>query len=169
MTTKKGGRKGKFHEWLEEDGLTKIEAWARDGLTEEQVAKNMGIAYSTLKEWKNKFPTIMAALKKGKEVVDFEVENSLLKRAMGMEVTEEKVYYQEVDGKVTTKKEVVKKQIPPDTTAIIFWLKNRKPYEWRDRRHQVLEGELKVQNDPLEKLSSSELEKLIEALGEDNE
>ena len=52
---------------------------------------------------------------------------------------------------------------------MIFWLKNRKPYEWRDRRHQVLEGELKVQNDPLEKLSSSELEKLIEALGEDNE
>lgn len=164
----KRGRKGKYHEWLTDDSLTKIEAWARDGLTEEQIANNMGIAYSTLKEWKNKFSAIMSALKRGKEVVDIEVENSLLKRALGTEITEEKTYIQEVDGVQTKRKEIIKKQISPDTTAIIFWLKNRKPIEWRDRRHQILEGQVKVQNDPLEKLSSSELDRLIKSLGDND-
>ena len=170
MSTEKNkrGRKGKYHEWLTDDSLTKIEAWARDGLTEEQIANNMGIAYSTLKEWKNKFSAIMSALKRGKEVVDIEVENSLLKRALGTEITEEKTYIQEVDGVQTKRKEIIKKQIPPDTTAIIFWLKNRKPIEWRDRRHQILEGQVKVQNDPLEKLSSSELDRLIKSLGDND-
>ena len=170
MSTEKNkrGRKGKYHEWLTDDSLTKIEAWARDGLTEEQIANNMGIAYSTLKEWKNKFSAIMSALKRGKEVVDIEVENSLLKRALGTEITEEKTYIQEVDGVQTKRKEIIKKQIQPDTTAIIFWLKNRKPIEWRDRRHQILEGQVKVQNDPLEKLSSSELDRLIKSLGDND-
>ena len=73
----------KYDEWLENDNLTKIEAWARDGLTEEQISKNMGIAYSTLRVWKSKFSALSAALKRGKEVVDIEVENSLLKAAKG--------------------------------------------------------------------------------------
>ena len=62
--------KGKYADWLGADGLLLVEAWARDGLTEEQIAHNMGITRETLRVWKNKFPAISSALKKGKEVVD---------------------------------------------------------------------------------------------------
>lgn len=134
----------KYDEWLENDNLTKIEAWARDGLTEEQISKNMGIAYSTLKVWKNKHSAISAALKRGKEVVDIEVENSLLKAAKGYFVDEEKTYISEVNGVVTKRKEITKKYIAPNTTAQIFWLKNRKPIEWRDKNIVELDGEERV-------------------------
>ncbi len=96
--------KGKYQRWLEPEGMQLLEGWARDGLTDEQIAKNMGISYSTLKEWKNKYSAISATLKKGKEVVDYEVENALLKSALG-----------------------------GNTTAQIFWLKNRRPDKWRDK------------------------------------
>lgn len=122
--------KGKYREWIEPEGLLKIEGWARDGLIEEQIAKNMGISVSTINEWKNRFPEIKEALKKGKEVVDREVENALLKRALGYEYEEITEKYEM--GELTETK-VTKKQVVPDTTAQIFWLKNRKPREWRDK------------------------------------
>lgn len=75
--------KGKYQEWLTPDGITRLEAWARDGLTDEQLAAKIGIAAATLYDWKNKYPGISEALKRGKEVVDIEVENALLKRALG--------------------------------------------------------------------------------------
>ena len=121
--------KGKYHEWLSEDGLIKIQGWARDGLIDEQIAHNMGITTKTLYEWKNKYSEISEALKKGKEVIDRQVENALLKRALGY-VYDETTYE---DG-VETKR--VKKEVAPDTTAQIFWLKNRKPAEWRDKIEQ---------------------------------
>ncbi len=125
--------KGKYQEWLEEDNLIKLEAWARNGLTDEQIASNMGIVTSTLYAWKNRYKEISEALKRGKEVVDIEVENSLLKAAKGYFVDEEKQYISEVNGVVTKRKEITKKYIAPNTTAQIFWLKNRKPIEWRDK------------------------------------
>lgn len=73
--------KGKYQKWLEPDGLLLLQAWARDGLTDEQIAHNMGIRRSTLADWKNKFSDISDALKKGKEIVDVEVENALRKQA----------------------------------------------------------------------------------------
>lgn len=125
--------KGKYQEWLEKDNLIKLEAWARNGLTDEQIAANIDIARPTLYEWKKKYPDINDALKRGKEVVDIEVENSLLKAAKGYFVDEEKTYISEVNGVVTKRKEITKKYIAPNTTAQIFWLKNRKPIEWRDK------------------------------------
>lgn len=123
---------GKYQEWLTKEGLLKIEGWARDGLTDEQVAKNMGIGYSTLQTWKSKYQDIQDTLKRGKEVVDREVENALLKRALGYTYNE---VTQEVDefGDLAVSK-VVTKQVSPDVTAQIFWLKNRKPKEWRDKQ-----------------------------------
>ena len=96
--------KGKYEKWLDSDGLILLQGWARDGLTEEQIAHNMGISRDTLRVWKNKYSVISAALKKGKEVVDFAVENALLKKALS-----------------------------GDVTAMIFWLKNRRRHNWRDR------------------------------------
>lgn len=149
------------------DKLILVEGWARNGLTDEQIAKNLGIGYSTLKEYKNKYPAFLAALKKGKEVIDFEVENALLKRALGYkykEVTKELVRDPETkqeELKVT--KEVIK-EVAPDTTAQIFWLKNRKPQEWRDKQDIEHSGNMKI-NNPYEKLSTEELKKLV-ALGD---
>lgn len=116
----------KINEWLEKDKLILLEGWARDGLTDEQIAKNMGIAPSTFYEWKKKSKEFSETLKKGKEVVDFEVENALLKRALGYEY-EEETY----ENGILIKK--VKKQVAPDTTAMIFWLKNRKKEQWREK------------------------------------
>ena len=86
----KGGAKGKYQEWLTPEGLIKIEGWARDGLTDEQIAKKMGISVATLYNWKGKFLEILEALKRGKEVVDRQVENALLKRALGYQYVERK-------------------------------------------------------------------------------
>ena len=76
--------------WLTKDGLTLLEGWARDGLTDEQIMHNMKIkSKSTYYSYMKKYSNISNAIKKGKEVVDYEVENALLKRAKGYEYTEE--------------------------------------------------------------------------------
>lgn len=241
--------KGKYQEWITEEGLIKLEGWARDGLTDEQIAEEkIGVNRTTLYDWKKKYPDISDALKKGKEIVDRQVENALLKRALGyeyIEVTKELIadkgqnkrhdsvqdltdeqweialayfdykcaycsksgemtkdhldplnnggkltfsnvipscqscnsskrdhqwlsWYQkqkfydkskakkitdyiaftlampkeknnEKKYKLVATKEVVK-QMAPDTTAAIFWLKNRKPNEWRDKRETEITG-----------------------------
>lgn len=128
--------KGKYQRWLEPDGLLLLEGWARDGLTDEQLAEKMGINPATLYDWKNKHPEISEALKKGKEIVDIQVENALLKRALGYEYMEERVEISEKDGRKVIQ---TTKTVPPDTTAQIFWLKNRRPDKWRDKPEEQTE------------------------------
>ena len=122
----------KYEDWITDEGLIKIEGWARDGLINEQIATNMGISRSTLNAWCDKYPDISNALKRGKEVVDRQVENALFKRALGYEYEEVSEEYDE--NGMLAKKKVTKKQVVPDTTAQIFWLKNRKRAEWCDRQ-----------------------------------
>lgn len=138
----KVGRKGKYERWLTNEGLTLVEGWARTGLSDEQIAKNIGINVSTLYEWKNRFSEFAEALRKGKEVVDFEVENALLKSATGYTVIENDR----------------EKHIPPNPTAIIFWLKNRKPDVWRDRKD--IDMQANIRNNPYEGLTEDQLKKL---------
>ncbi|MFX3618715.1 MAG: hypothetical protein ACE3JK_14500 [Sporolactobacillus sp.] len=120
----------KYQKWLKKDGLTLLEGWAREGLADEQIAHNMGIARSTLNEWKKKYPDISDTLEKGKDVIDFEVENALLKRAIGYDYDEIKTYISEAKGKQTKRVEKVRKHIPGDPGAAMFWLKNRRPEQW---------------------------------------
>jgi len=130
-------RPSKAEEWLTEEGLLLIEGWARDGLTNEQIAENIGITAKTLYEWQNKYSEFREALKRGKEVVDRMVENALLKAALGYEYEEEVI-----DNK--GRKHTVRKYEKPNTTALIFWLKNRKPKEWRDKQEQQVDVNQKV-------------------------
>lgn len=143
-----------YHEWMTEEKLTVLTGWARN-ITEAQIAKNIGIAPKTLIEWKKKYPKIRNALRKGREVTDIEVENALLKAALGYETTE---YMIDANGK----KRAVKKQVPPNTTAMIFWLKNRKAHDWRDKREYTVEGDIKT-NNPYAGLTTEELRKLAES------
>ena len=132
--------KGKYEQWLTEDGLTRLQAWARDGLTEEQIAHNCGIGRTTLKRWKAEHQAIRTALKDGKEVIDILVENALLKRALGyeyIETTHERVVvgideetHKPIHEMALTK--TVTKMVIPDTTAQIYWLKNRKRDVWKN-------------------------------------
>lgn len=144
----RGGRPSKWDAWLTEEGLLRVQGWARDGLSEEQIAHNMGIVRATLAEWKKKFPSLLDAIKKGKEVVDREVENAMLKRALGYDY-EEVVQRPVVIDKETGETEMrivqrVNKHVAPDVTAQIFWLKNRKPEEFRDKRDVDLSGHVEL-------------------------
>lgn len=162
MKKNKGGRPNRYEtEW--KDKLAVIEGWARDGLIDEQIAKNMGIHPSTLYEWKKRYPEFADALKKGKEIVDREVENALLKRALGYKCKEttKELMKNPITGKTELQitKEVIK-EVAPDVTAQIFWLKNRKPDKWRDKRDIGITGDMEV-NNPFMGLTTEELKKLI--------
>lgn len=134
--------KSKADEWLNQDKLTLLEAWARDGLSDEQIANNMGISVASLYNYKNKYLEIFEALKKGKEVVDVEVENALLKSAKGFWYDEEvvstrKEVIYENGKRVKEISEPIKitlsKYKPSETAAAIFWLKNRRAKQWKDK------------------------------------
>ena len=193
----KGGAKGKFAAWLTEEGLIRLGGWARDGLTDEQIAANIGISRSTLNEWKKKFPDISDTLKRGKEIVDLQVENALFKRAIGYEFTEKKyaqaqmsdeeyhlrqqiaVNQYKLDHPEATAEEIrlvglnvsryksvlveeKTKEVAPDTTAQIFWLKNRRPDKWKDKQDIEHSGNVDV-NNPIKELTVEELRKLIKS------
>lgn len=119
--------KPKSEEWMTDDKLVILEGWARDGLTDEQIAANVGISVRTLYRWKQQYCQICHALKKGKDTADREIENALFKRAKGYDFTETRI--KKKDG-VVVEETVITKHIPGDTTAQIFWLKNRKPEYW---------------------------------------
>src|SRR5690625_4736703 len=132
MSRKKGGRRSKYYTHVE-PRLMEVEAWARDGLTDEQIAKNLNVGVSTFHKYKNEFVELVESLKKGKEVIDIEVENALLKRAIGYEYEEVKTLIEEVDGKKKKKVEKTTKHVPADVSAGIFWLRNRKGLVWSNR------------------------------------
>ncbi|WP_245541919.1 helix-turn-helix domain-containing protein [Salinicoccus albus] len=128
--------------WLTEEGVTLLEGWARDGLTDEQIMHNIGCSSSTFYKWKKENSEISEALKRGKEVIDIQVENALLKSALGFQYSEEAITN---IGEVVT----VKRYSKPNTTAQIFWLKNRKSDTWRDKTEQEVEhkGEVSFYDD----------------------
>ena len=166
--------KGKYKKWLEPDNLTKLEGWARDGLKDTQIADNMGINVSTLYTWKNRYSEINEALKKGKEVVDYEIENSLISTMKKHTVTttqykmvkkddfklkaerEEFMNIYKFDHPEASKNEIliatakgveVYEKIPiirtvtevdPNVSAMIFWLKARRPDVFRDQTFKKL-------------------------------
>lgn len=120
-------------DWLEEDNLMLLECWTRDGYTFEDIANKIGISYSTLRMWRKQYPEIDTALKAGREIVDYKVENALLKSALGYKTKEVKVTTTMRHGKVVeTIKEVTDKEQAPNVSAIQCWLYNRLPKKWKN-------------------------------------
>lgn len=155
----------KYEQWLEPDGLLMIEGWAREGYTDEQLAEAMGIHPATLYVWLKKYSEIADALKRGKAPVDRMVENALLKRALGYEyteVTKERILDRKTGQyKLTVTKETVKK-VPPDVVAQIFWLKNRRPDLWREKRQEL--GDIYSQAEALDAIQIGEIKESTDNL-----
>ena len=107
--------KGQYKKWLENDNLILLQGWKRNGLTDEQIANNIGVTPRTLENWKKKYVQIFRALKVGKEQANFAVEGKLFQRAMS-----------------------------GNTTAMIFWLKNNWRDKYNDSELSPEERKLAV-------------------------
>lgn len=151
-------------DWLEPDMLLLIEGWAREGLFDKDIAKKMNVSEATLNNYKKKYPEVKQALRKGKEIVDIEVENALFKKALGYNVPVQKAFklkdivYGENGKKIseTERIEYAEEEIhvPADTTAQIFWLKNRKKAQWRDKvEYEANTGEINKVKELLSKIT----------------
>lgn len=129
-------------EWLDEDKLLLLECWMRDGYTYGDIANKIGVSLSTLKNWRIQYPEIEQALKNGKEITDYKVENALLKSALGYRTKESKVIMElnKRTGKMETiKKETTLKDIAPNPTSCQVWLYNRVPDKWKRNRDNIVE------------------------------
>lgn len=147
----KKGRKSKYEAQVMPH-LEIIAAWCRDGATERDIAKKLGISLSSLNKYKADFPEFSDTLKRNKELADVQVENALFRAATGYEYEEVKTEYIE-NGKQGQRGNIrnndtgtcrkvtrIKKVVQGDVTAQIFWLKNRKPREWRDKQEFDVKG-----------------------------
>lgn len=103
------------------------------GATDKKLAEAFGISEVTLNAWKKKYPEFLKSLKEGKEKADERVIAALYMKATG---------YPDMRVKSKDGKEEIIHYKPPDTTACIFWLKNRKPEDWRDVQHTVHKGKI---------------------------
>jgi hypothetical protein len=132
-----------------------VEAWARDGLTLDQIASNLRISTVSIHEYKKRYPLFANILKRGKEEADIEVENALYKRAIGYrydEVTYETRIHPVTEERVSVETKRITKEMTPDVTAQIFWLKNRRAELWRNRAgpdSALAEEHLRLQNELL--------------------
>lgn len=107
--------KGLYQKWLEDDNLVLLQGWKRNGLTDEQIAHNMGISVHTLNHWKQKYKQIRQSLKVGRETANFIVERELFQKA--------------ING---------------NTTAMIFWLKNNWRDKYNDSELSPEERKLAI-------------------------
>jgi hypothetical protein len=107
------------------------------GATDIQIADFFGVDESTICRWKHTHPDFCKSIKLAKEIADTQVERSLYNRARGYSVDTVKVFCNK-DGEVT--QVPVREHFPPDATSLIFWLKNRKPKEWRDKSEVEIPG-----------------------------
>ena len=135
--------------WRTEDGLTFLTAWARDGLTDYQIADKAGVSKDTIASWKRKYPEIRDAINTPKELVDYKVENALLKAALGYKTKKVKVTIGKklVSGEAfQVLKETTEEEVPPNVMACLAWLNNRKFDQWKRNRDKVVEVDPEDQN-----------------------
>jgi transposase len=161
---KSAGPRGKYEKMKVSDRLPEIEGWARDGYRDKDIYTALGISHQTYYTWLDKYPELAEAVRRGKEVIDAEVENKLFESAMGREFWEVTEELGPEGDLIVTKR--VKKYVKPEVGAQIFWLKNRKPDVWRDKQHTEISGGIEVSN--LDYMSDDELEKALKELNMDD-
>lgn len=129
-------------EYIPEVHVAWVQTLAMEGLIDKEIADRIGVARSTLKLWEKNYPELSDALKMGKQSADAKVQQSLFRRATGYMEKEKKIIVEmDADGKQKPARiETTEKHIVPDVGAICFWLKNRKPDEWRDKKDVELSG-----------------------------
>lgn len=128
--------------WRTEDGLTLIQAWSRDGMNTTEIAQRIGVSQAALYKWRKTFPEIADAMAVGKELLDYKVENALLKAALGYKTKEVKVTLGKkiINGEsYEVLKETTTKEVGPNAVACLAWLNNRKHEQWKRNRDKVVE------------------------------
>ena len=154
----KGGRPSK----IEGVNFSLVKHFASEGYTDKQLARVFEVTDRTINNWKKEYPEFFQSLKDGKFLADSKVEASLYQRACGYSHPD--VHISSYEGKI--KKTAIIKHYPPDPTSMIFWLKNRKPNDWREKHE--LEHTMKGFLHPeLENISSDLLEKILKKLEEE--
>ena len=136
------GRKGKYDDWLTEDGLLQITGWVRDGLTVEEIAqKRIGISKSTFMEWQKRFPEFLDAVKKGRAPVAEKIENNFYSRCEWQQIEETTVEITtNPNGTKVIHEKTVKKWVPPSDSCLIFALKNLKGWTNKPDKAELLGG-----------------------------
>lgn len=131
---------------LTPEGLMLIQCWVRDGLTVKQIAERLQVSSDTLYKWRYNHPELEEAFKKGKELVDYEVENALLKAALGYTKTKTIVYTGKLksNGSRDVGEEKVVEEVGPNVTACLAWLNNRKSKDWQRNRDDSVSLEDKM-------------------------
>lgn len=132
--------KGKYQEWLTEDGLLILKGWARDGKTDIEIAQLMGISRATLYDWFNRYPDIFDTIKKGRKPLNVILEDTFYEKKLNGyyvdEETSEVTIQKDADNKIigtTEHRRKNRRYIPPDTTAMIFMLKCRMAQKYNDK------------------------------------
>lgn len=143
-------------EWEKDEyRLTLLTLWRSQGRTERSIAKQMGISYSTFREWKKESPIIREALQSGTEDLALQITSSMVKRAKGYDVTEKEIILKGKtakngtaveDGKIVQQKSTTK-HIPPDVKAGEFLLRNFQPDIWKDKHDVSIDGNVETTND----------------------
>ena len=149
--------KGKYAQWITELGLGKIEAWCEDGLTNEELAKAMGVNPDTLYRWQKEHPEISEAITRGRGGALVQIKNALFERARGgIRIVRKPVKIRRREYHGTTGKLILDEEeiqfteeeiyVPPDTNAIKFWLTNRDPEHWSNKVEVEGIGELQLED-----------------------
>lgn len=159
--------KGKYEKWITEDGLLLLKGWARDGLTDEEIARKMHISPSTFYDWQKKYSEISEAIKKGREPVNVVLEDTAIERATTWRTVKEVTKEPRLDRQ-TGKIEMavvreVEKRVPPDSTLLIFLMKNRMKDKYGDKQQLEISGQLDT--NPYAGLTEEQLRKLAKGNG----
>lgn len=152
------GRKSAY----KEEYVQLAENYSLLGATDKEMADFFGVTERTLNQWKKEYPEFLQSLKKGKNIADANVASKLYNRAIGYDYEEK--HFETKPSKKDAPPELVeakriKKHVPADTTAAIFWLKNRQPEKWRDRKEVDANVNL---SDELESMTDEQLQKIID-------
>lgn len=126
----------KYGKWRTAQGLQELTAMAEAGMSDREMAKNMGVSQATFRGWMKRWEDMGRAVETGRAGAEKKVEHALLKRALGytyMEITYERAEDKDGNSDMVVKRQV-EKQVVPDLSAIMIWLKNNNPEKWDEKQ-----------------------------------